>query len=293
MTTTIKPRVTVVITTYNRASTLRYAIESVLWQKFRNIELWVIGAGCTDASESIVNSFDHDPRVHWHNLPGHSGDQQRAHDEAIRRARGEYIAYLNQDDIWLPDHLEKLVEHMDRTQADIAFTIIQWVYSFTYSRPDIPLLPDLPIPPDSTAVMLKKSIIGCWRDIRGAVSFPAKEFFRQARFAGLKLEMVPATTGLKFFWDPKNGDPSPQSLYMDRMRNEPDFMNRELSAMLIRAEQKLNHFPGWRRLLNIFSISVRRLLIKLHVDPSRAMFWQAKERRSGNDLKKVYHPLTA
>jgi hypothetical protein len=39
------------------------------------------------------------------------------------------------------------------TDADIVFSVIQWVYSFTHSRADIPLLPSLPIPPEATAVV--------------------------------------------------------------------------------------------------------------------------------------------
>jgi glycosyltransferase involved in cell wall biosynthesis len=280
MTASIKPRVTVVIATYNRANTLRHALESVLWQTYRNFEVWVIGDACTDHTEEVVASFAHDPRIHWYNLPKNSGYQSRPNNEGIRRARGEFIAYLNHDDIWLPNHLEHLVEHMDRTNVDIAFTIIQWVYSFTYSKPDIPLLPDLPIPPEATAVMHKKSIvdiIGYWKDIDETYSYPRVDFFRQAQFAGLTFGIVPATTGLKFLWDEKNySDVGPQPLYMERLRAEPDYVNRELSAMLIRAEHNLHRLPPRKRLSYILSIPLRKLLLSMKVDPARLLFWQKK-----------------
>src|SRR5690606_34069774 len=101
MSTDSTPLVTVVIATYNRAETLKYAIESVLWQSFRDFELWVIGDCCTDHTDKVVNSFMHDPRVNWYNLPKNSGYQSKPNNEGIRRARGKYIAYLNHDDIWL------------------------------------------------------------------------------------------------------------------------------------------------------------------------------------------------
>jgi glycosyltransferase involved in cell wall biosynthesis len=280
MSETANPKVTVVIATYNRAKTLRYAVESVVWQTFKNFEVWVIGDACTDNTEEVMHTFSNDPRINWFNLAKNSGYQSRPNNEGIRRARGEYIAYLNHDDIWLPNHLEKLVEHLDKTRADIAFSIIQWVYSFTYSRPDIPVLPDLPIPPEATAVMHKKSIvdkIGFWKDIHETYSYPRVDFFRQAQFAKLKFEIVPATTGLKFLWDEKNySDLGPQPLYMERIKNEPDFINKELSAMLIRSEYKLHRLPERKRLLYILSIPLRKLMLKMHIDPARLLFWQKK-----------------
>lgn len=280
MTHTIKPTVTVVIATYNRASTLKYAIESVLWQTFKNFELWIIGDACTDNTEEVVNGFTNDPRVHWYNLPVNSGYQSKPNNEGIKRARGEYIAYLNHDDIWLPNHLEALVGHMQQTNDDIAFSIIQWVYSFTYSKPDIPLLPDLPIPPEATAVVHKKSVvdvIGYWKDIHETYSYPRVDFFRQAQFAGLKFGIVPALTGLKFLWDEKNyHDVGPQPIYMKRLREEPNYLNTELSAMLIRAEHNLHRIPPRKRLLYILGIPLRKLLLKLKIDPASLRFWQQK-----------------
>jgi glycosyltransferase involved in cell wall biosynthesis len=280
MTGSIKPRVTVVIATYNRANTLKFAIESVLWQTFKNFEVWVIGDACTDHTEEVMNSFLDDPRIHWYNMPRNSGYQSRPNNEGIRRARGEYVAYLNHDDIWLPNHLEELVNHMDKTNADFAFSVIQWVYSFTYSKPDIPLLPDLPIPPEASAVIHKKNVvdkIGYWKDIHETFSYPRVDFFRQAQFAKLKFEMVPATTGLKFLWDEKNySDVGPQELYMERLRNEPEYINRELTSMLIRAEHNLHKVPPRKRLLYIMSIPVRKLFLKLKIDPARILFWQKK-----------------
>ncbi len=280
MTGSIKPRVTVVIATYNRAETLKYAMESVLWQTFKNFEVWVIGDACTDHTEEVMEKFTQDPRVHWHNMPKNSGYQSRPNNEGIKRARGEYIAYLNHDDIWLPNHLEELITHMDRTDADFAFSVIQWVYSFTNSRPDIPLLPDLPIPPEATAVIHKKNVvdkIGYWKDIHETFSYPRVDFFRQAQFAGMKFEIVPVTTGLKFLWDEKSySDVGPHEVYMRRLREEPDYLNRELTSMLIRAEYKLHAFPDRKRLIYLVSIPIRRLLLKLKIDPARILFWQRK-----------------
>ena len=62
------PLVTVIIATYNKESTLKYAIESVLWQTMPDFELWVIGDGCTDATDALMATYE-DTRVNWYNLP--------------------------------------------------------------------------------------------------------------------------------------------------------------------------------------------------------------------------------
>ncbi|MBT1701732.1 glycosyltransferase family 2 protein [Chryseosolibacter indicus] len=274
-----EPLVTVVVATYNRAETLRYAIESILWQTFKNFEVWIVGDACTDHTEKVVKSFT-DPRINWYNLPKNSGYQSKPNNEGIKRARGKYIAYLNHDDIWLPNHLEALVNHIEKTQAHFAFSIIQWVYSFTYSRPDIPLLPDMPIPPEATAVIHRKDVvneIGYWKNINETYSYPRVDFFRQAQYKGMKFEIVPSVTGLKFLWDEKNyHDVGPQPLYMERLRNEPEFINRELSAMLIRAEYSINSFPKGKRLIWIFTNPLRKMMLKMKMDPAMLKFWNKK-----------------
>jgi glycosyltransferase involved in cell wall biosynthesis len=280
-----KSIVTVVIATYNRAATLKYALESVAWQTFKNFEVWVVGDCCTDHTEKVVAPFLEDPRFHWYNMPQNSGYQSRPNNEGIRRAKGKYIAYLNHDDVWLPNHLQDTVSCIEKSGADIVFSIIQWVYSFTYSRPDIPLLPDMPIPPEATAVVHKKDIvkvIGYWKDIHETYSFPRVDFLRQAQFKGLRFEIVPSLTGLKFLWQQKNyHDVGPQPLYMERLRNEPDFINKELSAMLIRMEGKLHALPEKKRMLQILYNPLRRWMLRMNIDPAALKFW----RKKGNQIK--------
>lgn len=280
MSTESSPLVTVVIATYNRAETLKYAIESVLWQTYKNLELWVVGDCCTDHTEKVVRSFNHDSRVNWHNLPQNSGYQSIPNNEGIRRGTGQYIAYLNHDDIWLPNHLEDNVRHLQKTNADIVFSVIQWVYSSTSSRPDIPLLPNLPVPPEATAVLHKRSVvdrIGYWKNVNETYSYPRVDFFRQAQFAGLKFELVPSLTGLKFLWDEKNyHDVGPHPVYMQRLKTEKDYAIKELTAMLIRGEREIFSWPDNKRLFYILTNPVRSLMLKYKIDPALLRFWHTK-----------------
>src|SRR5688572_1019424 len=105
------PVVSVILATYNWTSVLRYAIRTVLWQTFTDFELLVIGDGCTDDTAEVVASF-RDPRIRWHNLPENTGNQAGPNNAGLAMARSEYVAYMHQDDLWLPDHLAVLVETM-------------------------------------------------------------------------------------------------------------------------------------------------------------------------------------
>jgi glycosyltransferase involved in cell wall biosynthesis len=116
------PRVTVIIPTYNWATVLPYSIGSVLDQSFTDFELLVIGDGCTDESGEVVAAID-DPRVSWWNLETNAGHQSGPNNVGIERANGDVIAYLGHDDLWLPNHLELLVEAIDGG-APIAFSSI-------------------------------------------------------------------------------------------------------------------------------------------------------------------------
>lgn len=101
------PLVTVIINVRNGAATLREAIESVLAQTFGDWELIVWDDRSTDASAAVVAEFT-DPRIRYFLAP-EDVSLGRARNDAIHAATGEWIAFLDQDDIWLPQKLEKQI----------------------------------------------------------------------------------------------------------------------------------------------------------------------------------------
>ena len=119
---TARPRVSVILATYNWTSVLRLAIRSVLAQSFRDFELLVVGDYCTDDTEEVIASFG-DPRIRWHNLPQNSGNQAGPNNAGLAMARGEFTAYMHQDDLWFPEHLEVLVPAMRESGAPLAHTL--------------------------------------------------------------------------------------------------------------------------------------------------------------------------
>lgn len=105
-----RPLVTAIIPTFNWSTVLACSIRSVLDQTFEDFELLVIGDACSDDSGDVVASFAAaDRRVRWMNLARHVGSQSGPNNEGLRHARGEFIAYLGHDDLWLPRHLELLL----------------------------------------------------------------------------------------------------------------------------------------------------------------------------------------
>ena len=116
----MSPTISVIIATYNRSSVLHYAIRSVLDSSLMDWELIVVGDHCTDDTEACVASFT-DPRVRFVNLPHRSGDQSAPNNCGLNLARGRYIAFLNHDDLYLPDHLEVAVRALEQGSADLVW----------------------------------------------------------------------------------------------------------------------------------------------------------------------------
>lgn len=102
--------VSVVIPVYNRENTIKRAIDSVLYQTYSNIEVIVIDDCSTDNSVKIVNEYK-DKRVRVICQKQHGG-ANKARNIGIVNANGEYIAFQDSDDEWLPDKLYLQTELM-------------------------------------------------------------------------------------------------------------------------------------------------------------------------------------
>jgi len=116
------PRVSVITATYNRSEVLRWAIESVRSQTFADWEHIIVGDACTDDSAEVVASFN-DSRIRFHNRSQNFGEQSEPNNDGLNLAAGELVAYLNHDDLWFPDHLQKLAAYIRQTKADLVHAL--------------------------------------------------------------------------------------------------------------------------------------------------------------------------
>ncbi len=98
-----KPLFSIVIAAYNRAHFVEQAIESVFKQTFREFEIIVVDDGSTDETHEVLSRFENRIRVVRQSRNGRSS----ARNTGARLARGAFIAFLDSDDIWMPQKLER------------------------------------------------------------------------------------------------------------------------------------------------------------------------------------------
>lgn len=108
MTITEDLLVSVVLPTYNRSRFICESVESALNQTWRNIELIVVDDGSTDNTAEILSRYKNDIRLKYH-YQDNMG-QSAARNYGISLARGHYISFLDSDDVWIADKLEKQLE---------------------------------------------------------------------------------------------------------------------------------------------------------------------------------------
>ncbi|MFC7193467.1 glycosyltransferase family 2 protein [Halosimplex aquaticum] len=125
------PQVSVIIPTYNRATLVKRAIQSVLNQTFKDFELIIVDDASDDETPEVIDSIN-DARLEYirHDLNRHGG---AARNTGIKYASGKYIAFLDDDDEWYPTKLERQVERFETVSNEIGSFIAGARYIRTVS----------------------------------------------------------------------------------------------------------------------------------------------------------------
>ncbi len=110
--------VSIVIPTYNRASDLKHALASVMAQTYQNWECLVVDNHSTDETDAVIQRFN-DNRIQCYKIHN-QGIIAASRNMGLRKARGEYIAFLDSDDCWKPNKLAASVAYLEKG-ADIVF----------------------------------------------------------------------------------------------------------------------------------------------------------------------------
>lgn len=104
--------VSIITPTYNCGAYIAETIDSVIAQTYTNWEMVIVDDCSTDDTAEIVRHYtENDKRVKYHKLPENSGAAV-ARTTAMRLAQGNYMAFLDSDDLWMPDKLEKQLDFM-------------------------------------------------------------------------------------------------------------------------------------------------------------------------------------
>ncbi|GAB3637408.1 hypothetical protein GCM10027422_29980 [Hymenobacter arcticus] len=119
------PFFTIVIPTYNRAGFVGSTLRSVLEQEFTRLEVLIVDDGSQDNTAAVVQSFT-DPRLHY--LPKENAERGAARNYGLAHAKGEYVLFLDSDDLLHPNHLSTL--HDAITAATVPPDFIATKYDF-------------------------------------------------------------------------------------------------------------------------------------------------------------------
>lgn len=106
--------VSVIIPTYNRKNIVENAIRSVFDQTYKGYEIIVVDDGSTDGTREYLESLDLPIRI----ISKQNGGVASARNAGIKIAQGKYVAFLDSDDLWLPDKLKIQVEYLE-SHSDI------------------------------------------------------------------------------------------------------------------------------------------------------------------------------
>jgi glycosyltransferase involved in cell wall biosynthesis len=241
----MNPLISVITSTYNWPKALSQAIPTVLYQTFTDFEYLIVGDCCTDETEQVVKSF-RDQRIHWYNLPKNTGNQSGVNKFALEKARGKYIAYLNHDDLWFPDHLEIALEAFRSRDPDIVNTLSLEIAAENHHYRGILGLPqhlssgDYSLIPMTTSVIHTAEaarLVGGWVDWRETHGIPTQEFFAKLITLRYRFAVVSAVTSLKFHSaDRRNsyilGDALEQEMWAKEILRDPNLRLKETLTAL-------------------------------------------------------------
>ncbi|MBD2017364.1 glycosyltransferase [Microcoleus sp. FACHB-53] len=119
------PLISVIIPAYNAEKTIQETIDSVLNQTFQDFEIIVINDGSQDTTLEIVNSIK-DPRLQVFSYP--NAKQAASRNRGISHSTGEFLAFLDADDLWKPEKLEAQLKALqDNPQAAVAYSWSQCI----------------------------------------------------------------------------------------------------------------------------------------------------------------------
>jgi hypothetical protein len=237
----VTPLVSVITATYNRSAVLALALDTARRQTVADYELIVVGDACTDDTEQVVTGLG-DPRVRWVNRALNAGEQSVANNAGTALARGRYVAFLNHDDLWWPDHLERLLATLEGERADLAFAfgialLADGTPVATPASASGAYEPHLFVP--ASGWLARRELIdrvGPWRPAARLLVAPSADWIFRAHRSGARLRQSPELTvlmlpsGLRPGSYAEHAGPAEHSEWHARLAAAPERLRAELAA---------------------------------------------------------------
>lgn len=117
----MKELVSIIMPSYNTGRFISETIESVLAQSYSNWELIIVDDCSTDDTDEVVGQYLTDERIRYIKNKNNSGAAV-SRNHALREAKGKWIAFLDSDDLWMPDKLEKQIRYMEMNDYHFSYT---------------------------------------------------------------------------------------------------------------------------------------------------------------------------
>ncbi len=263
------PLISVVIAAYNSAARLHCAVATVLAQTVSDLEVVVVGDACTDNSEDVLTEFA-DPRIRWTNLTTNWGEQSVPSNHGIALTRGEFVFFLNQDDLWRPHHIDLCLALLQEEHADVVWS--PYIVVPNGGRPgdqatprpsDGGISPKHPefsarifIPASCTA-WRRKALhqIGGWRTAAQVSVSPSQDLLWRASTTGLSIRGTRDPTVLVLWSGSRPGSytneywAADNEAWLDALLGTPDVIAAEVAGALLSSAAAASRSPNLVRII--------------------------------------------
>lgn len=245
--------VSIITPTYNCGRFIAETIRSVQAQTYTNWEMIIIDDCSTDNTRKVVEQFANDSRIKYHCLERNSGASV-ARNTGLKLAKGRWIAFLDSDDLWLPEKLERQIQFM--TEQGYAFTYHE------YSEIDEESLPLNIIVSGKKRVSRFDMFACCWP---GCLSV----MYDKQRIGDIQI--VPVA---------KNND---TAMWLKVVRKAPCYLLKENLARYRRRANSITPKPVWKRIWAHYPL----FRVAENMNPVAATFWTLMN-VVGNTYKKLF-----
>lgn len=220
------PLVSVIIPVFNGEKYIKQTLESVINQTYKNLEIIVVDDGSIDATADIVKSFSNIKYIYQENT-----GPARARNVGVENSSGEYLAFLDQDDQWVPEKINTQMQAFaenEKLDYTIAYQQIllkdnckkpHWLKAEFLEQPVLGFLP-------GTLLVKRSAFFNIGAFTEKYVNASDADWFYKAADFGLILEIIPKTLLLRFIHD-SNHSNKINNLHYDLVRLIKASINRK------------------------------------------------------------------